>query len=98
MKSKFSSAADSASTRFRIALGLGLGTLLLFSRSLGNDFVTFDDPLYVTYNVHVQRGLTIDSIWWSFTSIDASNWHPLTWLSLESDHEMFGNQAWGYHL
>src|SRR5207248_6243560 len=26
------------------------------------------------------------------------NWHPLTWLSLQLDYELFGLRPWGYHL
>ncbi|HNL39122.1 MAG TPA: hypothetical protein PKH43_08310, partial [Saprospiraceae bacterium] len=25
-------------------------------------------------------------------------WHPLTWLSLELDYELYGLQPWGFHL
>jgi len=35
---------------------------------------------------------------WAFTTGHASNWHPLTWLSLQLDAQLFGTQAWGYHL
>ena len=55
-------------------------TGLLFSRAIGNDFVNYDDPDYVTDNPRVQAGLNAAGIGWAFTSGEASNWHPLTWL------------------
>jgi hypothetical protein len=42
-------------------------------------FVGYDDPVYVARN-GVQSGLTPRNVW-AFTSFDAANWHPLTWLS-----------------
>jgi hypothetical protein len=32
------------------------------------------------------------------TSFDATNWHPLTWLSLIADYEWFGLNPAGYHI
>jgi lipopolysaccharide biosynthesis regulator YciM len=62
-----------------------------------NGFV-FDDDVYLVHNEHVQAGLTRASIAWAFTTGHGSNWHPLTWLSLQLDHELFGMQPWGYHF
>ena len=52
---------------------LFLGTLLLFSRALSNDFLDYDDPDYVTQNAHVQRGLHAETIGWAFRSTAAGN-------------------------
>jgi tetratricopeptide (TPR) repeat protein len=79
------------------AVLLVAATLLTYWPSLENGFV-FDDVDYVTNNPQVQAGLTGPSIWWAFTTGHASNWHPLTWLSLELDHDLFGLRPWGYHL
>lgn len=73
------------------------GTVLLFSRSLGYDFVNYDDPGYVTNNAHVQAGLTWDSIVWAFTG-KSDYWHPLTWLSHMLDWQLFGENAAGHRL
>ena len=54
------------------------------------EYVYFDDPGYVTANLHVKQGLTWESVQWAFTTLDQSNWHPLTWLSHMLDIEMFG--------
>jgi len=47
----------------------------------------------------VQAGLTPDGVAWAFTTFEAANWHPLTWISLELDSTLFGGQkAFGFHL
>jgi len=64
-----------------------------------NEFIIpFDDQQYVTQNVHVQKGLNCESIRWAFTSTtDAGFWHPLTWLTLMLDYQLYGLNARGYH-
>ena len=74
------------------------GALAAFAHVCGNNFINYDDDVYVTENRHVQAGLTVPSIQWAFTNVDASNWHPLTWLSLQLDYQLFGLAPWGYHL
>jgi tetratricopeptide (TPR) repeat protein len=73
-------------------------TLVTYAPALGCDFVNFDDEHYVTQNSQVQAGLTVRGMTWSFTTTQASNWHPLTWLSLMLDAQLYGQHAWGYHL
>lgn len=80
-----------------IALVLGLGTLLIFARGIGNDFVNYDDPDYVTENAHVRAGLTWETVKWAMTSNEASNWHPLTWMSHALDVSLFGMNPHGHH-
>jgi len=62
------------------------------------DFVKYDDDVYVTNNVNIQSGLNFKSLHWAFISGDASNWHPVTWLSLMIDYQLFKDWAGGYHL
>ena len=69
-----------------------------FWPSVSNDFVNFDDNVYVSENAHVQAGLTWDSLGWAFTTLKAGFWNPLTWLSLTLDYQLFGLRAGGYHL
>ena len=81
-----------------IAAGLGVLTLLVYSPTLGHPFVYYDDPEYVFENPYVQAGLTATGFGWAFTSFDNANWHPLTWLSLELDAQIYGGQnAGGFH-
>ena len=81
-----------------ISLFLTLATLVVFWQVRNHDFIDLDDCLYVTENVHVQKGLSPDSIVWAFTSLDSALWTPLTWLSLMLDFEIYGLNASGYHL
>ena len=69
-----------------------------FLPAIQNEFVGYDDPLYVTGNSHVQEGLSWETLKWAFSSGEAANWHPITWLSHMLDYELFGLQAWGHHL
>src|SRR5262249_38730134 len=62
-------------------------TLALYAPVASHEFLNYDDEDYVTHNLRVQEGLTRRSMWWALTSLDASNWHPLTWLSLQLDAE-----------
>jgi hypothetical protein len=61
-------------------------------------FVNFDDPLYVTKNLHVQSGLSVDGLRWAMTSVDGANWNPLTWISLMTDVEIFDVRPGPMHL
>ncbi|MCX7636018.1 MAG: glycosyltransferase family 39 protein, partial [Syntrophales bacterium] len=63
-----------------------------------NHFINFDDNLYITENLQVQSGLSIQTIKWAFTAVVSSNWHPLTLLSHALDWSLFGSWAGGYHL
>jgi tetratricopeptide (TPR) repeat protein len=53
---------------------------------------------YLFGNHHVQSGITLDGIRWAFSTSYADFWHPLTWISLMLDYELFGLNAGGYHL
>jgi hypothetical protein len=52
---------------------------------------------YVTNNSHIQEGLSADLVSWAFTSVYASNWHPLTWISHAIDIQIFGLDPAGPH-
>lgn len=72
--------------------------LAVFLPALRNGFINLDDGVYVTDNPHVSAGLTLDGFRWAFRTFDSGNWHPFTWLSLMLDAQLFGPQAWGFHL
>jgi tetratricopeptide (TPR) repeat protein len=66
--------------------------------SLHNGFVSLDDQAYVSANSHVQHGLTWSGFRWSLTAVEASMWHPVTWLSLMLDTTLLGTAPFDYHL
>ncbi len=81
-----------------ISLLLFVAVVLVFLPATRNEFINYDDDFYVTDNVHVQRGLTWESVRWAARSSETGNWHPLTWLSHMLDSELFGLKPWGHHL
>ncbi|MFC1895477.1 hypothetical protein ACFL0Q_02290, partial [Thermodesulfobacteriota bacterium] len=80
-----------------VAAALMTFVLFAFHPVLLNDFINLDDPLYVTGNEAVQAGITRQSLVWAFHSLESGNWHPLTWISLMIDHEVFGLDPAGFH-
>jgi hypothetical protein len=88
------------STRKQLAcalLAVALVTFAAHSPSLNNGFVNWDDNFYVTDNPHVQAGFSWDEVYWA-ASVAPVQWHPLTWLSLQFDWQLFSGQPWGFHL
>jgi hypothetical protein len=81
-----------------LAIALGVLTVAAFTPVLGNGFIDYDDNEYVTNNLRVLDGLSLEGLRWALTSFDNSNWHPLTWVSHMADVELFGLQPWGHHL
>ena len=73
-------------------------TLAVFWQVNQFDFVNFDDDIYLTNNYHIKPGITPDGISWAFSTTYAEFWHPLTWLSLMFDYQLYGLNAGGYHL
>ena len=76
-----------------LAAILFAATLLSFAHVIKHDFVSFDDPIYITQNGHVRTGLNATNIAWAFTTYHAFNWHPLTWISHQLDVSIFGVEA-----
>src|SRR5581483_5734892 len=72
-----------------IGLFLFLGTLALYVPACSNDFVNFDDHDYVSENQHVLTGISLSNAGWALTTNHAANWHPLTWLSLQLDSQIY---------
>jgi protein O-mannosyl-transferase len=83
---------------FILALSLVLLTVLAYLPVRNNAFINFDDNHYITENTHVRAGLSWDTVKWAFTTYDAANWHPLTWLSHALDCQLFGMNPAGAHL
>jgi Flp pilus assembly protein TadD len=82
---------------FLLALLLLAATLLLYAPARNFRFLTWDDNVYVTSNSHVPNGLSLATAAWAFTSLEADNWHPLTWLSHLLDSSLFGMDPAGPH-
>ncbi len=69
--------------------------LIIYWQVSGFEFVGYDDFKYIPL---ASKPLSLGSIIWSFQSLEFSNWHPLTWLSLILDYNLYGSNAGGYHI
>jgi len=76
---------------------LAILVAIIYAQVRSHQFVDFDDPLHVSQNEHVLRGITLSGIVWAFTHVHANYWLPLTWISHMLDVQMFGRNA-GAHL
>ena len=81
-----------------ICLLLALAALFVYSPVRNYGFLYFDDNEYFFNNPHTLGGFTWANIQWAFTTNDTGNWHPLTWLSLMLDAQLFGHGAAAPHL
>ena len=82
----------------RIALLLAVATFALYLPVAWSGFCVYDDGDYISQNPVVQGGVTLTGVKWAFTTVHASNWFPLTWLSLMVDCGVFGLNPAGPHV
>lgn len=61
-------------------------------------YVEVDDPWYFVPGEFVSRGVSKQGLTWAFLTNAVANWHPLTWISLMIDVEVFGDNPRGHHL
>jgi tetratricopeptide (TPR) repeat protein len=80
-----------------LAAGVGLVCLLVFLRSLGCDFVNYDDPEYVLINPII-RQFDYNLLVSAFTEPHIGWWMPLTWISFAIDFHYWKFNPLGYHL
>jgi hypothetical protein len=72
-------------------------TCAVYLTSLRNEFVEWDDSIYVFENPYI-RSLNFPFFRWAFFDFHAGNWHPLTWISHAVDYALWGLNPWGHHL
>lgn len=77
--------------------GLLAVTWVALSGVLSCEFVSYDDPMYVLNNPAVTGGLTANNVSWAWAG-QFGFWHPLTWMSLQLDAELFGLNPARFHL
>jgi Tfp pilus assembly protein PilF len=89
-----------AARLFLVGLALLLLTACAYSRVWFEDFqfLNADDDRYITENPHVRTGLSRENVAWALTAFHSSNWHPLTWISLQLDAQLFGSSAHAFHV
>ena len=87
----------SGSTYYYLAAALVLVTIIVYLPALRNEFVNWDDDVYVYNNLHL-RSLDASFLEWAFTTFRSRTWHPLTWISHAVDHAVWGLNPAGHHL
>lgn len=81
-----------------LSLALVLLVLFVYWPCFQFPFIHYDDPRDIFENPYVQTGLKGENIHWAFTSGLGGHWHPLTWLSLQLDAELYGGlNAGAFH-
>ena len=80
------------------ALAVGVAAFALHAPSLGHGFCLVDDEYFVLGNPVVQGGLTGPGIQAAWTTVQASYWAPLLWMSFMVDQELSGGAPWSFHL
>lgn len=81
-----------------VLIGILLITILLFSKSVSNDFVAnWDDNQYVMDNV-VVKNLSVENVKFIFSTFYIGNYHPLTLLVLSLEYNYFGDDPMGFHI
>lgn len=75
-----------------------VATGAVFAPAVHYEFINYDDDWFVSDNPYVLRGLTASSIEYAFTTRDLGYPKPLTILSWMLDAQLYGGEAWGFHL
>lgn len=81
---------------FSIALII-IVTFFIFSPSLKNGFIQWDDYLYIVSNPAI-KSFSFENVKSIFTSVYISNYLPLTMLSYSLDYHFYKLSPFGYHL
>ncbi len=83
---------------YPVIIFLIIASCIAFGRIAGNEFVTYDDTIFITENHNIQSGFNLESIEWALTTTYFSYWHPTTWLSFMLDWSLFAGNPIGTHL
>ena len=88
---------QSRNVNYYVAGVVALLTLVIYLAALQNDFVMWDDNLYIYDNPHI-RSVNTAFFQWAFLNFYEANWFPLTWLSHALDYAVWGLNPLGHHL
>jgi len=73
-----------------LCLLLIAATIAVFGQVYNQEFLNYDDQIYVYENPAVGAGLNAANLRWAFCSPHIGHYHPLTWLSYMLDVSLFG--------
>ena len=97
-RSMNSKRAPSRWSDLAICLSLLVLVWIVFGQTLGDDFVNYDDRVYVYENTEVRDGITSHGIVSAWTDIHTGNWHPLTMISHMLDCQLYDLKGGGHHF
>ena len=85
--------------RGQLLIGLALVALTAaaYTSVLQAPFIHYGTDQLVTNNPDLRLGLSFAGIRWAFTTTLLGSWHPLTWLSLLADYQLFGLSPRAFH-
>lgn len=83
--------------KYTLAASVALLAFLVYLPALRNEFVYWDDNLYIVENPDI-RSLDMALFRWAFFGFHVSNWHPITWMSHAVDYALWGMNPLGHHL
>ncbi|MEO6333660.1 MAG: tetratricopeptide repeat protein [Pyrinomonadaceae bacterium] len=81
-----------------VIAGLATVVFAIYAQTAGFQYINLDDNYYVYENRLVLSGLNWEMLKWAFNSFHAGNWHPLTWISLALDVQLFGVSSGMHHV
>jgi tetratricopeptide (TPR) repeat protein len=80
-----------------ICLGLMTVVLVVYWPVGHFEFITYDDPVYITENRQLQNGLTLRGLGWALTT-PLDQWMPVTWMARILEYHLFDADAGAHHL
>ena len=81
-----------------LTLAAAIAVFAVFATIVVAGFLSYGDPLMVSENPVVQKGLTAEGVAYAFSDTTMNLWHPLTWKSHMLDWQLFGDWSGGQHL
>jgi hypothetical protein len=80
-----------------LSLSLAVLTVVAFAPVNSCELVFYDDDFLGPPNPGVTAGLSWDGLKYAWTNL-IGFWHPLTWMSLQLDSELYGAHSSGFHV
>jgi tetratricopeptide (TPR) repeat protein len=80
-----------------LCIAMCLAIIVVYWQVKDFKFIYYDDNEYVTEKPQVMAGITWQGVKWAFTATESGFWHPITWLSLMTDREIFNYSPGGFH-
>jgi Flp pilus assembly protein TadD len=88
----------------RVSRSLGIAAALIalvvavFAQLRDHDFVHYDDDYYILDNQKLHEGLSLETLHYWLVTPYATNWTPLSSISMQIDYELYGLEPRGWLL